>query len=308
MNPNDLDPSDAESTALARWVKWVNWTPKIAAGMLLLLVSAYGIAFWQNGWSKSPDAWGQLGDYVGGLLNPLVAGFALMALVVSVRLQKAELAATRKELEISRLAMQDQATTAEQQRQEQRFFDLFSIYHRTIDSVRISVVGKLDHSETHHQGKDALDAWFRRRLPRELHTFDRHGLGAEHGSAARGSRTIDKELLEGAWKVDSSSGSFDHYLRVIYRLLVDSESLLGEQHFRYVKILRAQLNRNELILLGFNMWLSDEGKKMIPFAEKYGLLKHLKTGKLRSQLEKELPSGIFGRTHSISNRITESSE
>ncbi len=43
MKPNNLEPPDAEGIALARWIKWVNWTPKIAAGVLFLLVVAYGI-------------------------------------------------------------------------------------------------------------------------------------------------------------------------------------------------------------------------------------------------------------------------
>ena len=55
-----------------------------------------------------------------------------MAVVVSVRLQKAELAETRKELENSRLAMEEQAITAEQQRREQRFFDLLNLYQETL--------------------------------------------------------------------------------------------------------------------------------------------------------------------------------
>lgn len=280
---------------------WLNWLPRIAGVLAAILIGSYIFTFQKLPVTENPAAWGTFGDYMGGLLNPLISLFTLIVAMQVWKLQKTELAVTQK-------ALKEQARTSEQQRQEQRFFDLFNISHRTIDSVRFSLPGPMDQPATHHQGKDALDAWFSRGLPGELNTFNRHGLGAERDMAAGESRTIDKNQLELAWERDSSTGSFDHYLRVIYRLLVDSESLLGEQHFRYVKILRAQLNRNELMLLGFNMWLDDEGKKMISLAEKYGLLKHLQAGKLRSQLEKELPSRIFGRTHSNSNRITQTSE
>jgi len=275
----------------------VNRTPYIAAGVLFVLIAAYGFVFIKNGWSTSPEAWGQLGDYIGGLLNPLVAGFALMAVVVSVRLQKAELTETRRELENSRLAMEDQAMTAEQQRQEQRFFDLFNIYQRTVESIGVSTFYS-DNSSTLHHGKEAIRIWINHQLPSELRTFQRHGLGVEI-SAGGEKQIIDKKLLALAWQRDSASANFDHYFRIIYRLLADSEPILGQQHYRYVKLLRAQLNRNELTLLGFNMWLNEEGMKMIPLAEKYGLLKHLQPGKLRDCLEKELPPHVFGRVNSF---------
>ncbi len=78
MNSNEIEPFDAEGTALARWIKWVNLTPCLAGGFLTVLVAAYEFAFVQNGWSKRPEASGQLGDYIGGLLNPLVAGYGIL--------------------------------------------------------------------------------------------------------------------------------------------------------------------------------------------------------------------------------------
>lgn len=100
----------------------------------LLVIAALGaavlaLAYW-GGWSIHPNAkaeeLGQLGDFFGGLLNPLVSALTLSVAISVWRLQKDELELTRKELENSRLAMQEQAATAEQQRQEQRFFDLLN--------------------------------------------------------------------------------------------------------------------------------------------------------------------------------------
>jgi hypothetical protein len=50
------------------------------------------------GVSKNTGAWGEFGDFVGGVLNPLIAFSAFFWLATSVRLQKAELAETRKTL------------------------------------------------------------------------------------------------------------------------------------------------------------------------------------------------------------------
>ena len=109
-------------------VLWVSRTPYIVGLAFIGLVVAYLTAFASLGWSKSPEAWGQLGDYIGGILNPVVAFCALIALVVSIQLQKAELAATRAELASTKTVVEEQAKIAEQQRREQRFFDVLRLY------------------------------------------------------------------------------------------------------------------------------------------------------------------------------------
>jgi hypothetical protein len=63
------------------------------------------------GLSKDAGTWGQFGDFVGGVLNPLVAFSACFWLATSVRLQKAELNATRKTLADTLEAQEAQART-----------------------------------------------------------------------------------------------------------------------------------------------------------------------------------------------------
>lgn len=53
------------------------------------------------------ETWGQFGDFISGLLNPIVAGFAFYWLTRSVTLQKDELMATHQELKESRLALKE---------------------------------------------------------------------------------------------------------------------------------------------------------------------------------------------------------
>ena len=59
--------------------------------------------------SESPSAWGEFGDFIGGIVNPLIAFSAFYWLAKSVRLQKTELVETRKALEESKKAQEDQA-------------------------------------------------------------------------------------------------------------------------------------------------------------------------------------------------------
>lgn len=62
--------------------------------------------------SQKPEVWGQFGDYVGGVLNPLCAYMAFVWLVRSYALQKTELAETRQALEEGQKAQQEQARLA----------------------------------------------------------------------------------------------------------------------------------------------------------------------------------------------------
>lgn len=58
---------------------------------------------------------GQFGDYIGGLMNPVIALLALVAVINGIRLQETELAETRRELEQSRVTAQRQAKHLEEE-------------------------------------------------------------------------------------------------------------------------------------------------------------------------------------------------
>lgn len=73
------------------------------------LVAVYMWAFYGHHAPANKGEWGQLGDFIGGVLNPIVAGAALYWLTQSVKLQKAELAETRAELGRSADAQVDAA-------------------------------------------------------------------------------------------------------------------------------------------------------------------------------------------------------
>lgn len=289
------------------WVKewWLLLVPALfAAGAVL----AYTLTFHTQPATENPSAWGTFGDYIGGLLNPLISLFTLMVAMQVWKLQKTELIETQK-------ALKEQAKTSEQQRQEQRFFDLLGLYQRTVDSITYldRVSENVDAPVVQSAGKQALGNWLADRLPPQLAKFRRDGLNnklyrTDPYSSDSTTYQITKESLTVEWNSNSASNQFDHYLRVIFRVLTESEALLCDQHYRYVKLFRAQLSRAELILIGFNLWLDEEGKGMAPLAAKYGLLKHLPKGHLRTQLEKELSPEVFGRKFAKSQASLNSSE
>lgn len=64
-----------------------------------LVLAAFLLNFVQSPIASTSDKWGQLGDYFGGLLNPVVASAALYLLALSIRIQRKELVATRQALD-----------------------------------------------------------------------------------------------------------------------------------------------------------------------------------------------------------------
>jgi hypothetical protein len=100
---------------LIRLEREISRAHTIVAAVMIGVVAAYGVWFWlvhSRPVSSAPDSWGQFGDFVGGLLNPLVAYAAFYWLTRSVRLQKEELHETRLALAEASRAQTDQAEHA----------------------------------------------------------------------------------------------------------------------------------------------------------------------------------------------------
>lgn len=275
---------------------WVSDLPKYVAGVACVLIAAYTITFWGLPFNEKPDAWGQFGDYIGGLLNPLVSALTLYVAISVWKLQKEELKETRR-------AMDEQAKTAEQQRQEQRFFDLFDIYQRTVDEIVFSQNSKksaLVYATQEEVNKRRLQA-----VGEFISTIKNND---EYKNSNKKNLYVDTwheiETQKNILRIKNfyhlgSFSSFTNYFRVIHNILKNADTLLPDDHYRYIKLFRAQLTAGELQAIGLNMWLSEEGKKMIPLAEKYGLLKHLphdSNTQLRVIFEVMFPPAVFGRT------------
>lgn len=92
-------------------------------GFGLTLVSAYLIYFGMVlGQMPAEDAekWGQFGDFVGGLLNPIVAFAAFYWLTQSVKIQKLELYETKKALQDATVAQKETAASQKEAVCQQR--------------------------------------------------------------------------------------------------------------------------------------------------------------------------------------------
>jgi len=89
-------------------------TKKVVAVLLVIGLVVLGLYLYKFRYGLSNDNgdWGTFGDYVGGILNPVIAGFAFYLIAKTYELQKRELEATRKLLKESTDAQKNQIKLA----------------------------------------------------------------------------------------------------------------------------------------------------------------------------------------------------
>lgn len=75
----------------------------VAAVVALAVVAAFFMRFWRLPISSDPHDWGALGDYIGGLLNPLFGIFSLTVLLFSLQVQRRALREAERQTELQEI-------------------------------------------------------------------------------------------------------------------------------------------------------------------------------------------------------------
>lgn len=82
---------------------------------LVVVLGFYAFNFYGNGLSDSPEQWGQLGDYFGGILNPIFGFTTILILIATIGIQREQLEASREELALTRKELERAAEAAARQ-------------------------------------------------------------------------------------------------------------------------------------------------------------------------------------------------
>jgi hypothetical protein len=240
----------------------------------------------------------QAGDTFGGITS-LFSGLAFAGLIVTLwmqrhelRLQRLELADTRAELASQRGVMERQALHFEKQGLETTFFQRLQHFETIIDGIdrQYRDYDSIDGTTTINvQGRDALE-----RLAR---TVRRATLFVD---------IDDKTITEDGWqdrystiyeKVESDLGN---YFRVLYNLLdhIDSqESLSDTEKYGYIKMIRASLTPDELVLIFYSATSRYASERMRLMIARYALFKHIPRRYLTEApfITRIYQSGAFGK-------------
>lgn len=245
---------------------WLQCLVGVSITVALLLIGFY---FWKfsGGLAEKQEAWGQFGDYVGGILNPLFSLTALFALLYTIKLQSKELHESTEQLKASAEALALQNNVMLRQQFETTFFQMLDLFNEIIRGMERS-------SET--KGRSCT-----RSLSKTLQ-----------------SRLQDarKENINSQYRDDFYNVYgylLGHYFLNLYNIIkfVDKSSLADEDKKFYTNIVRAQLSEYELVLLFYNCLCLDEAQeKFLPLVRKYRLLKHLNNNLLAAPAHRELLS------------------
>lgn len=124
----------------------------IAAGLIMLVGLFYvGNFYFRLGYvvSDSPEAWGQLGDYLGGVLNPLLSFISIVLLIRSLALQNDANSDLRDEIRNTR-------KTERLRSFESQLFHMIESQRSLFDSFRLGI--SLNGEEVERFGVDAVIA------------------------------------------------------------------------------------------------------------------------------------------------------
>lgn len=212
-----------------------------------------------------------------GLLTSLFSGLAFAGLIITIVMQKKELALQREELSLTReelsgqkQEMQAQNETLKVQRFENTFFKMLELLEGCRNDVFYQFNG------TAYEGRDAVERLYTVYYKFYLGSNTADNFGQQIWIFKEDSKTeagIVREYNEFYKKYGDELGQ---YYRTLYNILklVERAEFLDDKTV-YTNLVRAQLSRYELSLLFYNC-LSEYGKeKMAPLVKKYKILKHL---------------------------------
>ncbi len=228
---------------------------------------------------------GQFGDMF-GFIGALFSGLAFAGLIVTMlqqredlQNQKDEIQLQRKDLEAQTAALQlqkeeiaqtnkelkEQNKTIMLQRFENTFFNMLDMQQKILNELRYLQTGDFVQE---HVGRKAI---------KELYSDIYYQCKVKKIS------TLDGCLNEYYQYVED--GQLDHYFRHLYRIIryvddYDINVLSVEEKYKYLCLLRAQLSKDELLIIFYNC-ISEYGcDKFKPLVEKYALFKNIRVGSL----------------------------
>lgn len=228
---------------------------------------------------------GTFGDQFGAV-NALFSGLAFAGLIYTIilqrhdlKLQRRDLHYQRRELELTRKEMEEQTAEFEKQNEtlriqrfENTFFNMLSQFQEVVNNL--SITTRVNMETIDLAGRDVFPVLFKKAT---VYVDIPKGEKTRQGFYGMG-YAIKNLGLEGYMHSEQPT-LFDHYFRLLYRILkfVKTSPLITrfEDEYEYTSILRATLSRYELVWLYYN-GLTYGRNKLKPLIERYAMLKNLR--------------------------------
>ncbi len=256
-----------------------NWDGVALIALAVLALSLIGFAFFiVFNWSEMAflqppentkmERFGQIGDFVGGMLNPFLSFFAFIAVVISFRAQArnskaSEDAAMALSLNQSEQLEQlvKQGLIAEKQAFENVYFGLAQIHSRNVESASVTLNGLI------FRGRDCFEI-----IAKEFVL----GGPLPPMMPAKGAAYINKYMASLDEFSKNCLKELGHYFRTIEQVLlyIDGAEVLGlTRKQTYFDMFVASLSEFEIQCV-FMYLVRDRRQPSLRLFVRYGFLKH----------------------------------
>lgn len=272
---------------------WFIFFVFMVAFIVVLLVVMLLFAHFFVGWdlplvsvkhASTAEHWGQLGDFFGGILNPVLSFLALMAVLYSINIQRLELKETRKEIKESNYIQNSQTEIYRQQSMESSLMALLQMHSQVRDQLqnreksgRLAISQVIEEFDSYVDLAILLDDLDSESARDTIKSFVSRFMLARQVRFGH----YFKSMYQILKFIDGYNNSFsdfsqgdnfgdERYVRTYRRFKYDYS--LRRQ---YVNFLKAQLSTDELKFLLLNS-LTTNGEGMRYYVEQYSMLKGLK--------------------------------
>ncbi len=249
-------------------IKRYTWIISWVFGFFAIYLVGIGFLTWSST-SISLNDTGVFGDSFGPL-TALFSGLAFAGVIITVLLQKDELALQRKELELTRNELQGQKEqmkaqneTLKKQNFENTFFELLRLQNEITNSIDVANIGG------HYKGRDCFEKFYEQYC--SWHNVHKN----------QDKMKPSKDLVEKSYEkfYEAHQSDVGHYFRTLYNLVKFVHKSDVQDKRLYTNLVRAQLSSFETVLLFYNCISSYGAIDFKPYVNEYSLLKALPRNK-----------------------------
>lgn len=137
----------------------------VACLLVVIVFLIYIANFWNRPIATDASSWGAFGDYIGGVINPILGFFSFMALLITLDLQRKQLVKTEEQLQLNREELIDTrkelARSAQAQEDSKRIMNeqLKTQFLQQFDSLFFSLLNQMTENLGSLQGGDNKSAF-----------------------------------------------------------------------------------------------------------------------------------------------------
>lgn len=271
---SELSTLDSKITLYTKWAWGFVWSG--------IVISILSVIYFICSNTENGFALNLLGDFLGGSVASLWALAGLFFIYVAFLGQKQQLLNQQLELMFSQLEvkytrlelagqreeMKEQNLTLRQQKFENTFFQLITLFGSIVNSLDLR---NRQTKAVTTSGRECFDVFYKR-LRNQL-TIVVYG-GASSNDDLKNA-TIEQTLEAYSILYSNEKSDLSHYFRTIYHIykFIDKSDI--ENKKQYSSIARAQLSSYEQVLLFYNCLHENGKEKFKPYIEKYAVFKNI---------------------------------